>query len=92
MLGQAFSQLSAEISQIVRQMLGRAVSEEQPLTEAGLDSLGALELRASLASAFNLELPATLIFDYPSISALAKFLASQAAAPKQVTSFILCFG
>lgn len=42
--------------------------------EAGLDSLGAVELRASLQDKFAVELPATLTFDYPNIASLAKSL------------------
>ena len=42
--------------------------------EAGLDSLGGVELRNSLSSAFGTELPATLTLDYPSIGALAAYL------------------
>ena len=45
--------------------------------EAGLDSLGAVELRASLESVFAQEMPATVTFDYPSIAALAKFIAGR---------------
>ena len=46
--------------------------------EAGLDSLGAVELRNQLATEFaSQNLPATLTFDYPTISALARYLASQ---------------
>ncbi len=44
--------------------------------DAGLDSLGAVELRNSLAGRFGVELPATVTLDYPSISALAGFIAS----------------
>lgn len=49
----------------------------QPLMEAGLDSLGQVQLRDSLASRFQLDLPATLAFDHPTIAALAAFLQAQ---------------
>lgn len=44
--------------------------------EAGLDSLGAVELLSLLTDAFGSELPATLIFDYPTVSALGKYISS----------------
>ena len=45
--------------------------------EAGLDSIGAVELRNAVSSAFGLDLPATATFDYPSADALAKYIASK---------------
>ena len=47
--------------------------------QAGLDSLAAVELRNSLAARFGLDLPATLLFDHPSMTAIAGFLATQMA-------------
>lgn len=48
--------------------------------EAGLDSLGAVELRTSLETAFAMEMPATITFDYPTIGALAKYIAGHQGA------------
>ena len=44
--------------------------------EAGLDSLGAVELQNQLEIAFNRKLPATIIIDYPNLDALATFMNS----------------
>ena len=52
----------------------------QPLMEAGLDSLGAVELRNALGARFGIELPATTTLDYPTASALAAHLAARMAA------------
>ena len=42
--------------------------------ESGLDSLGSVELWSSLASTFNMELPSTFAFDYPTIKAMTAFV------------------
>lgn len=50
------------------------VAPAQPLTEAGIDSLLAIDLRNRLASCSGLALPGTLLFDHPTIDALAAHL------------------
>jgi acyl transferase domain-containing protein len=63
-----------------------AIDPRQPLKEFGLDSLMALELRNRLAARLGALLPATLVFEHPSLEALTDHLARmvlpvEAAAP-----------
>ena len=50
------------------------VDPEKPLHDLGLDSLMAVELRNALGSAIERALPATLLFDYPSINLVTDYL------------------
>ena len=70
----------AEVRCRVHAALGPQVLDSQPLTEAGLDSLAAVELRNELADAFGVDLPATAMFDHPTVAALAAFVAAQLRA------------
>lgn len=51
-----------------------SIAPRVPLKEFGLDSLMAVELCNSLARSGGRVLPATLLFDYPTIEALTKYL------------------
>jgi acyl carrier protein len=70
------------------------IDSNQPLNDLGLDSLMAVEMRSLLSTELGLarSLPATLVFDYPTIAALTTYLAEEvfmwgrAAAPKVDTS------
>jgi acyl transferase domain-containing protein/SAM-dependent methyltransferase len=64
------------VARVMRSRSTDELSEERRLMEVGLDSLMAVELRNRLATGLQLsqKLPATLIFDYPSIGAVATYL------------------
>jgi acyl transferase domain-containing protein/NADPH-dependent curcumin reductase CurA len=54
-----------------------ALVPDQPLQELGLDSLLSIELRNALGVSVNRTLPATLLFNYPTLDALTGFLFSE---------------
>ena len=65
----SLASVEAGLSEQVAVVVGHAVDREALLMEAGLYSLGAVELRIALSAAFRLELPPMLMFDYPSAAA-----------------------
>ena len=76
----------------VQTLLGGAVGVNDPLVDSGLDSLGAVELRNSVASSAGIDLPSTLVFDYPTVSAITGFLlssvkVSDSVVPEESTGF-----
>jgi acyl carrier protein len=73
--------LFLQVAAVVSEVLGHTPAPSQPLLSAGLDSLGAVELRSALEGRLSLQLPATLVFDYPTLSALTDYLTAQARVP-----------
>ena len=64
-----------EVLQAVAGVLGEQVTPDQPLMEAGLDSIGAVELRNAISAKFGVELAATASLDHPTAAALAAHIA-----------------
>ncbi|PRW57893.1 type I polyketide synthase [Chlorella sorokiniana] len=72
---------TSQLSALVAQAAGKAVDPSKPLLSAGLDSLGAVEVRREAAQLAGMELPVTLIFDYPSVAEIAAFIVGKLPAP-----------
>ena len=58
-----------------------AVDPGQDLSHLGLDSLMALELRNAIGGAIQQKLPATLLFDHPTIRAIVELLETESLVP-----------
>ncbi|MEU6831238.1 SDR family NAD(P)-dependent oxidoreductase [Nocardia beijingensis] len=77
----------AELLELVRThaatALGRAaaVPDRTPLRELGLDSMMAVELRNALSAELGVRLPATLLFDHPTVAAVSEEIARLGATP-----------
>eukprot|EP00966_Prymnesium_polylepis_P191688 4442366-Prymnesium_polylepis.1 len=71
------------VLQIARGIAGDDVDADAPLMEAGIDSLGAVEMIDSLQQSMRVgaALPSTLLFDYPTVRQLAATFAGAKDAP-----------
>src|SRR5262249_30995659 len=71
----------AHVQALAGQVLGlgsaAAIAADRPLRELGLDSLLAIELRNLLGRSLGQPLPATLLFDYPTLRGLRDYLLQQ---------------
>ncbi|BCB74395.1 hypothetical protein Pflav_008050 [Phytohabitans flavus] len=63
-----------EVATVLGLDSGNAVDEDRTLKDFGFESVTAVELRNRLAGRTGLRLPATIAFDHPTATALAKYL------------------
>ncbi|HEY8983486.1 MAG TPA: type I polyketide synthase [Streptomyces sp.] len=81
--------LLAVVREAIAAVLGHSDAENvqprRPLSEMGLDSLAAVELRNKLAFATGLRLPTALVFDYPTAEAVAGHLMDRLELPGRDT-------
>jgi acyl carrier protein len=76
------------VQEAVATILGVPVALSQPLMAAGLDSLGSVELRNSLEGSLGIQLPSTMVFDFPTISSMAEFLAQKVGGPAATSAAV----
>jgi ubiquinone/menaquinone biosynthesis C-methylase UbiE len=77
--------VSGHVATILDAKDARSLDCDAALMDLGFDSQMALDLQDALSTALGLQksLPATLVFDYPSIRAIARFLMEVMAPPRQ---------
>ena len=70
--------VSDHLARVIGIPQGSPIEQSQPLKELGVDSLMAVDLRNRLSRGLNQSrsLPATLVFDHPTVDALAAHLAT----------------
>ena len=73
------------IRRTIEMILGdNSIDGEGNILEGLLDSLSAVEIASNLQDSLKVQLPATLLFDYPSLPALAQFASDKISAPQDL--------
>ncbi|QLE49252.1 type I polyketide synthase [Nostoc sp. C057] len=79
-----FEAVQGEVAKVLR-MKSAQVDGKKPFNTMGMDSLTAVELRNALMELLKVTLPATLVFEYPSLESLSEYLA-ELVIPKTPSS------
>ena len=69
-----------QVQAALQDVLGGSIGLEEPLISAGLDSLGSVEFANVLSRQFGMQMPGTLVFDYPTVNAVSAYLFEKLAA------------
>jgi acyl carrier protein len=77
------------VAEIVRRTLdlhsGEEIDPDVPLGDLGMDSLLAIELRNSLSGVFHQQFQSTMLFDYPTLRTLARYLDKEVLSAHEET-------
>ncbi|WP_443098170.1 beta-ketoacyl reductase [Actinoalloteichus sp. AHMU CJ021] len=69
--------VSAQAAAVLGHLPGDVFEQDRAFRDLGFDSLTAVELRTRLSKATRLKLPASLVFDYPTPTVMARYLREQ---------------
>ena len=82
--GQSSAAIAETVAEVVTTYMATLTSEriddDRPLFDAGLDSLGTLELIEQFEKRFSLKVPPTLLYDHPTMRELVAYFALQDTA------------
>ncbi|MGW5049842.1 MupA/Atu3671 family FMN-dependent luciferase-like monooxygenase [Actinokineospora sp. NPDC004072] len=67
--------LGRVVAECVASVAGRALGPTEPFYEAGVSSVGLVQVRQRLSRALEREVPQTALFEYPTIAGLTEYLA-----------------
>ncbi|MDQ3936577.1 MAG: acyltransferase domain-containing protein, partial [Actinomycetota bacterium] len=87
--------LRAEVAAVLGHDSPKAIDPARQFKDLGFDSLSAVELRNRLKQVTGVTVPSTLVFDYPTVEAAAKFVRGEisgierAAQPKKKKARVL---
>jgi acyl carrier protein len=73
--------IRSHVAKILGIELPESIDIDRGLSELGMDSLSSVELRNKLQTSLQCTLPSTLIFDYPTIAAIADYLNKKILSP-----------
>lgn len=81
------SSITMEITEVLSLPTTFSLPPDMPLKELGFDSLKAAEVSNRLSTMVETELPASLLFDYPTAQSLAKYLFNNYFYPTPAPAF-----
>jgi acyl carrier protein len=73
--------LRAEVAAVLGHPDPAVIADDRPFPELGFDSLTVIELRTRLTGLSGIDLPATVVFDRPTVTELARYLLDRRRSP-----------